>query len=44
MMMPGEAEKWEKLATDYAAVLASMETVARTRFQDFKMKDGEIVI
>ena len=44
MMMPSAAEKWEKIATDYAAVSASMATVARTRFQDFKMKDGESVI
>ena len=44
MMLPSPAAKWAKLASDYAAVSASMATVARTRFNDFKMLDGETVV
>ena len=35
MMLPTPAEKWDKLASDYAAVSAQMATVARSRFNDF---------
>lgn len=44
MLLPLAAEKWEKLATDYAAVSASMAAVARVRFISFRMRDGESVI
>ena len=44
MMLQNVAEKWDKLAEDYASISASMATVARTRFQDFKMRDGESVV
>ena len=44
MMLPSPVAKWAKLASDYAAVSASMATVARTRFNDFKTLDGETVV
>ena len=44
MMLPSPAEKWDKLASDYVAVSAQMATVARSRFNDFQMKDGDTVV
>ena len=44
MMLPDAAEKWEKLAIDYAAVSSSQGTVARARFNNFRIRDGESVI
>ena len=44
IMFQNVADKWDKLAEDYASISASMATVARTRFQDFKMRDGESVV
>ena len=43
-MLPSSAEKWDKLASDYAAVSAQMATVARSRFNDFRMRDGDTVV
>ena len=40
MMLPSPAEKWDKLSSDYAAVSAQMAIVARSRFNDFRMRDG----
>ena len=36
MMLPDVAEKWEKLANDYAAVSSSQGTVARAKFNNFR--------
>ena len=44
MMLPSPTEKWDKLSSDYAAVSARMATVARSRFNDFRMGDGDIVV
>lgn len=44
MLLPSVADKWEKLAEDYAAISSSMATLARSSFQDFRMKDGDSVI
>lgn len=44
MMLPDVAEKWEKLANDYAAVSSSQGTVARAKFNNFRIRDGESVI
>ena len=44
MMLPSTTQKWTKLATDYAAVSASMASNARTRFHDFRMRDGDLVV
>ena len=41
MMLPSLAKKWAKLATDYTAVSASMAVIARSRFHDFRMRDGD---
>ena len=44
MMLLTPAEKWAKLASDYAAVSEQMATVARTRFNDFRMREGDTVV
>ena len=44
MMLPSPAEKWDKLSSDYAAVSAQMATIARSRFNDFRMRDGDTVV
>ena len=44
MMLPSPAEKWTKLVTDYAAILASMAAIARSRFHDFRMRDDDSVV
>ena len=44
LMLPSPAEKWAKLAMDYAAVFASMASNARSRFNDFRMHDGDSVV
>lgn len=36
-------EKWNKLATGYAFVSASMTAVARSRFDDYRMRDGDTI-
>lgn len=44
MILHDVADKWEKLANDYAAVSSSQGTVARAKFNNFKIRDGESVI
>ena len=44
MMLPIAAEKWEKLALDYAAMSTSMAANARSRFHDFRMRDGDTLV
>ena len=44
MMLPISEEKWMKLTTDYMVVSASMAVVARSRFQDSRMRDGDTVV
>lgn len=44
MILPDAAEKWDKLANDYAAVSASQSTNARSKFNNFCIRDGESVI
>ena len=41
MILPDAADKWDKLANDYAAVSASQSTNARAKFNNFKIYDGE---
>ena len=41
MRLLSPEEMWDKLATDYAAVSASMAAIARSRFHDFRMRDGD---
>ena len=43
MMLQDVAEKWDKLADDYASVSDSFATLARTRFHSFKILNGESV-
>ena len=44
MMLPDAADKWDKLANDYAAVSSSQSTNARSKFNNFRIRDGESVI
>ena len=44
MMLPDATDKWDKLASDYAAVSSSQGTVARARFNNFRIREGEGVI
>ena len=44
MMLPSPPEKWDKLATNNAAVSAQMAIVARSQFNDFRMRDGNNAI
>ena len=44
MMLPDAADEWDKLANDYAAVSSSQSTNARSKFNNFKNRDGEFVI
>ena len=44
LLLKSPAEKWLKLATDYAAISVSMATNALSRFHDFKMRDGDSVL
>lgn len=44
MMLPDVANKWDKLANDYVAVSSSQGTVARTIFNNFRIRDGESVM
>ena len=44
MMLPDAADKWEKLANDYAVVSSSQSTNARSKFNNFRIRDGESAI
>lgn len=44
IMLPNVADKWEKLADDYASVSDSFAILARTKFHSFKILNGENVI
>ena len=44
LMLPTPAQKWAKLAEDYAAISTSMASNARSRFHEFRMRDGDSVI
>ena len=44
LLLKSPAEKWLKLAIDYAAISVSMATNALSRFHDFKMRDGDSVL
>ena len=44
LMMLTPAQKWNKLAVDYAAVSALQASTARTRFMAFSMRDGDTVV
>ena len=44
LLLESPAEKWAKLASDYAAVSANMASIADQRFNDFEMMDGETVV
>lgn len=37
-------ERWKKLANDNTATSFSMAVVARSRFQDIRMQDGDTVV
>ena len=44
LMMLSPAQKWNKLAADYAAVSAIQAASARSRFMSFKMREGDTVV
>lgn len=44
MILPDAADKWDKLANDYAVVSSSQSTNARAKFNNFGIRDGEPVI
>ena len=44
MMLLSSEDKWDKLATDYAAVSTAMAVIARSRFHDFRMRDGDTIV
>ena len=44
LLLQSPAEKWLKLATDYASISISMATNALSAFHDFKMRDGDSVL
>ena len=44
LMMLSPAQKWNKLAADYAAVLALQAANARARFMSFRMREGDTVV
>ena len=44
LMLPSPVEKWDKLSSDYATVSAQMATVAKSLFNDFRMRDGDTVV
>ena len=44
LMMISPAQKWNKLAADYAAVSELQAGTARTRFTGFKMREGDTVV
>ena len=44
MMLLPPKEKWNELGADDAAVLASIAAIARPRFHDSRMRDGDTVV
>ena len=44
LMMLSPAQKWNKLAADYAAVSTLQAATVRARFMSFKMREGDTVV
>ena len=44
LMMLSPAQKWNKLAADYAAVSALQAATARARFMSFRIREGDTVV